>query len=174
MFILILICDYIIIVVIFPSSGNINVCLGETRTFTCNVTGAVFLVWEYDFGVDALFSSSDNNTGPLTSDIDVQLVSRAGGLQVRAIVNVTSDINGKTLRCRNTPGDTGSTISRDIIFNVQSNCTNNSLTTPLCPLNVLFTLCIYPVHLHPPIASIPQSGRVWSTDLVDQVVPLAW
>ena len=132
-------------------------------------------MWEYDFGVDALFSSSDNNTGPLTSDIYVELVSRAGGvIQVRAIVNATSNINGKTLRCRNTPGSVDSTISRDIIFNVQSNCTNNSLTTPLCHLNVLFTLCIYPVHLHPPIASIPQSGRVWSTDLVDQVVSLAW
>ena len=147
----------------------------EMRTFTCNVMGAVFLVWEYDSDADALFSSSDNNTGLLTSDIYVELVSRAGGvLRVRAIVNVTSDINGKTLWCRNTPGNVGSTISRDIIFNVQSNCTNNSLATPLCPLNVLFTLCIYPVHLHPPIASIPQSGRVWSIDLVDQVVSLAW
>ena len=170
MFNLILICDYILIVVISPSSGNIDVCLGETRTFTCNVTG-MLLVWGYGNDI-ALFTSTDDNTGPLTSDIYVQLVSRAGGvIQVRAIVNATSNINGKTLQCRNTPGSGNGTISRVIIFNVQSNCTNNSLTTPLCPLNVLFTLCM---HLHPPIASIPQSGRVWSTDLVDQVVPLAW
>ena len=125
-------------------------------------------MWGYGNGI-ALFTSTDDDTGLLTSDIYVQLVSRAGGvIQVRAIVNATSNINGKTLQCRN------STISRDIIFNIQSNCTNNSLATPLCHLNALFTLCIYPVHLHPPIASIPQSGRVWSTDLVNQVVPLAW
>ena len=103
----------------------------------------MLLVWSYGNDI-ALFTSNDDNTGPLTSDIYVQLVSRTGGvIQVKAIVNATSNINGKTLKCRNTPGSGNSTISRDIIFNVQSNCTNNSLATPLCPLNALFTLCTY-------------------------------
>lgn len=118
------------ILVFLTPSGNVNVCLGEMRTFTC-VSGAV-LVWEYDGASNALFTSTDNTTRSLSSDIDVEFVSNAGGvLQVMAIVNVTSDINGKTLQCRNTALDTSNTESRNIIFNAQSNCMNVGLTTPL-------------------------------------------
>lgn len=89
-------------------------------------------MWDYA-GATALFTSTDNTTRSLSSDIDVEFVSSADDvLQVKAIVNVTSDINGKTLKCRNTLIEVvGSTISRNVGFNTQSNCINLGLTTPL-------------------------------------------
>lgn len=127
-------CDYRVTILVFLTpKGNVEVCLGETRTFTC-VSGAesgAVLVWEYDGASNALFTSTATTTRSLTSYINVEFVSSTSGvLQIKAIVNVTNDINNKTLQCRNTAFDTSNTESLDIIFNTQSNCTNAGLTTP--------------------------------------------
>ena len=79
--------------------------------------------------------TSTDNTRLFNPDIEVEFVSSVDSmLQVMAIVNVTSDINGKILKCRNTAFEVvGSTVSRSSIFNTQSNCTNVGLTIfPIC------------------------------------------
>lgn len=126
-FFLRLICDFRATIIVFLTpSGNVDVCLGDTMNFTC--LSGMLLVWEYDGASNAAFTSTDNTTRSLSPDIDVEFISSASGvLLVKAIVNITSDINGKTLQCRNTAFDTSSTISHSIIFHTQGNV---GLTTP--------------------------------------------
>lgn len=103
-----------------PSMSTVDVCLGDVRRFTCNITGASLLVWGYPGVLGTTFTSTDNETRRIGDDIEVEAVSTIGDvLSVRATVNVTQDINGNTLQCRDSFGASGSN-TRDITFNVQS------------------------------------------------------
>ena len=90
-------------------------------TYTCSVTG-FSLVWGYP-GISAVvFTSTFNTTRQLGRHIEVEFVSSNDTvIQSRAKVNVTSDIHGKALHCRNDTTIPGS-VRKNVTFNVQGNC----------------------------------------------------